>query len=349
MAWYVRRGWGGYGGFFPRSRPRRAKGGIKSQSRRGSFGESWWARRWIEVLESFDVGGRLGRGRSYARQGQVLSIDIHKGSVAASVQGSQRSPYKVTIDVKPLSADAWRRVARKLSQQAIFSAKLMAGEMPQEFEDVFQSARLSLFPQRAKDLTTDCSCPDWSNPCKHIAAVYYLIGEQFDKDPFLLLRLRGIERKELLDLVGLPDRARLAGGAKTISVPTERSLRLVDKGKQRRTVSKGDGLDNRRRDTKQASAQPRSASPGTKADEPASAGQQVPSDPQIFWQGGQAASAGFGPVQVPSRSAGLVKRLGNIPFWRGQDRFIEWMERVYSDASPVGMDVFLGRITDGDP
>jgi uncharacterized Zn finger protein len=187
---------------FPRSQPRQAKGGIKAQSKRGSFGATWWAQRWIQVLESFNIGARLGRGRSYARGGQVLSIDIDKGTVQARVQGSRPKPYDITIKVKALSAADWKKLARALSQQALFAAKLLASEMPQDIERVFESAKLSLFPEKLGDLTTNCSCPDWSNPCKHIAAVYYLLGEEFDRDPFLLFKLRGLSREELLALLG---------------------------------------------------------------------------------------------------------------------------------------------------
>src|SRR5947209_19206929 len=117
---------------FPPSQPREAKGGIRASSKRGSFGESWWARRWIQVLESFDIGARLRRGRSYARKGQVLSIDIEKGKVKAKVQGSRATPYTVTIETKALTADEWKRLAQALSRQAIFAAKLLAGDMPQD-------------------------------------------------------------------------------------------------------------------------------------------------------------------------------------------------------------------------
>ncbi len=188
--------------YFPPSEPRAAKGGIKAQSKRGAFGKSWWAKRWIAVLEGFDIGARLGRGRSYARRGQVLSIAIDKGLVKAMVQGSRPKPYGVTIKVKTLSSTNWKKLARTLSHQAIFAAKLMAGEMPQDIERAFKDAGLSLFPEKLKELDTECSCPDWSNPCKHIAAVYYLLGEEFDRDPFLILKLRGVNRKEIVGLLG---------------------------------------------------------------------------------------------------------------------------------------------------
>lgn len=199
------------------SLPREAKGGIKAQSKRGTFGESWWARRWIAVLESFNIGARLGRGRSYARRGQVLSIKIDKGKVSAKVQGSRPKPYDVKLQVKTLSASDWQKLTKVLSRQAIFSAKLLMGEMPLDIEKVFKEAALSLFPDKLKDLKTDCSCPDWSNPCKHIAAVYYLLAEEFDRDPFLIFKLRGINREELIKTLGSTDKK--ATSKKTKSKP----------------------------------------------------------------------------------------------------------------------------------
>ena len=193
-------GWN-FWGYYKPSRPRAAKGGIKSQSKRGTFGESWWAKRWINVLESFNIGARLGRGRSYARSGQVLSIDIDKGVIDAQVQGSRPKPYKIQIKIKPLSAANWQKVGQALSRQAIFAAKLLAGEMPQDVEEVFRSVGVKLFPEKLQDLQTNCSCPDWSNPCKHIAAVYYLLGEEFDRDPFLIFKLRGMGREEVVGLL----------------------------------------------------------------------------------------------------------------------------------------------------
>jgi uncharacterized Zn finger protein len=194
--------WDRFGRYPPPSRPRAAKGGIKAASQRGRFGESWWGRRWVEVLESFDIGARLQRGRSYARKGQVLSIDVAKGVVEARVQGSRPSPYQVSIKVRPLMPKEWKRLTGELSSQAIFAAKLLAGEMPQDIERAFIDAGLSLFPEKMKEISTACSCPDWSNPCKHVAAVYYLLGEAFDRDPFLIFRMRGMDRDEFLVMLG---------------------------------------------------------------------------------------------------------------------------------------------------
>jgi uncharacterized Zn finger protein len=185
-----------------RSRPRQAKGGIRAQSKRGSFGQSWWAKRWIAILEGFQLGARLQRGRSYARSGQVLAIDIGKGVIEARVQGSRPKPYELTIRVTPLPAGDWKKAAETIASQALFGAKLLAGEMPLEIESAFREAGLSLFPERGNDLKTECTCPDFSNPCKHIAAVYYLLGEEFDRDPFLIFKMRGMDREEFLGLLG---------------------------------------------------------------------------------------------------------------------------------------------------
>ncbi len=187
--------------WYPRytpSRPIPVKGGIKARSQRGAIGKSWWARRWTEALRRIMDSGRLSRGRSYARRGQVMDIREQDGEITARVQGSRRTPYKVRIRVKPLSDAEWERVLDVLADQAIFTAQLLAGEMPADIEEAFAAANISLFPSSARELETSCSCPDWANPCKHIAAVYFLLGEAFDDDPFMLFRLRGRTQEQVL-------------------------------------------------------------------------------------------------------------------------------------------------------
>ncbi len=175
------------------------KGGIKAQSKRGAFAQKWWGKRWTDTLESFNIGARLSRGRSYARRGQVISLNIGKGVVTAKVQGSRSAPYKVSIGLAAFTQKQWKKVMEALMEEPIFAARLLGNEMPEDIESVFHNAGLDLFPKRHNDLITDCSCPDWSNPCKHIAAVYYLLAEHFDTDPFLLFTLRGMEHDEFLE------------------------------------------------------------------------------------------------------------------------------------------------------
>jgi uncharacterized Zn finger protein len=189
----------------PRAKPRRVEGGVKAQTKRGAFGQRWWAKRWIAVLESFGLGTRLTRGRAYARGGQVVEIALESGGVRAGVQGSRPEPYTVTIRLRELSACEWRAVGAAISANTRLAAMLLAGEMPEDIESAFAAAGTPLFPKSEKDLKTSCSCPDWSNPCKHVAAVFYLIGEEFDRDPFQLFLVRGLPRAAVRDLLSPPE------------------------------------------------------------------------------------------------------------------------------------------------
>ena len=185
------------------STPRAVTGGIKAQNKRGAFGLTWWGKQWITTLENFDISSRITRGKSYARKGQVTDLVITaKKGVAAKVQGSRVRPYKVSIMLTPYSKDQKELLAHKLTSRPLYIAQLLSGEMPENLERVFKLAGLPLFPARYYDLLTDCSCPDYSNPCKHIAAVIYLMAEAFDQDPFLLFTLRGIDKEAFLKSIG---------------------------------------------------------------------------------------------------------------------------------------------------
>ncbi|WP_341717057.1 SWIM zinc finger family protein [Micromonospora sp. FIMYZ51] len=188
--------WGRYADY---GRPRRVDGGLRARSTRGAIGVSWWSRRFLEVLESFALGTRLTRGRSYARAGQVLSLDVAPGKVSALVQGSRAQPYRVQIGLRPFPARLWHRLERQLAAQAFFSARLLAGDLPAELEELFAAAGAPLFPATVAELEQSCSCPDFAVPCKHLAATFYLLAEAFDADPFALLHWRGRNRAELLE------------------------------------------------------------------------------------------------------------------------------------------------------
>lgn len=186
--------------FFPHAGPpREVASGLKARSKRGAIGQSWWSERFLEVLKSFMVGGRLDRGKNYARRGQVIDLDVAAGSVTARVQGTRATPYKVRLKMTVFSADDWRQIEHALAQRAWYSAKLLAGEMPDEIEDVFAQVGLPLFPTSGRDLSMTCSCPDDAVPCKHLAAVCYLLAEAFDDDPFEILAWRGRDRAQLLE------------------------------------------------------------------------------------------------------------------------------------------------------
>lgn len=185
----------------PPAKPIAVDDGITARSRRGAIGSSWWSGRFLEVLEQLGVGGRLARGRNYARAGQVVALSIDPGEITATVQGSRPEPYRAKIGLRPFADEAWEAIVEAFAADSWYAASLLAGEVPDDLEDVVASAGLSLFPQGSRELPMDCTCPDWSVPCKHLAAVMYLAAEEFDADPFALLRWRGRDRTTLLAAV----------------------------------------------------------------------------------------------------------------------------------------------------
>ncbi|WP_076791829.1 SWIM zinc finger family protein [Chlorobium sp. KB01] len=183
--------------------PKAVTGGIKAQNKRGAFGKTWWGKQWLTSLEKFHSNTRLTRGKTYARSGQVTDLVISADNgVSAKVQGSRANPYKVSIILTPWSKSEKKLVAEKLASKPIYIAQLISGQMPENLDRTLKTAGAPLFPYKFNDLRSKCSCPDYSNPCKHIAAVFYLMAEAFDSDPFLLLTLRGIERDQLLKQTG---------------------------------------------------------------------------------------------------------------------------------------------------
>lgn len=191
-----RSGWGS--GFPAPSKPRTVEGGLKARSKRGAIAQTWWSERFIAVLEGMGMGSRLQRGRNYARKGQVISLDVDAGLISAQVQGSRSRPYRVRIGLAAYGKADWAELERALAGNAWYLAKLLAGEMPEDIEDLFGGVGLPLFPTSPRELSLDCSCPDAAVPCKHLAAVFYLLAETFDEDPFTILAWRGREREDLL-------------------------------------------------------------------------------------------------------------------------------------------------------
>ncbi|MEB3288751.1 MAG: SWIM zinc finger family protein [Leptolyngbya sp.] len=161
--------------------------------------EAWWVQRWVDLLNAYRFKKRLERGRIYAREGHILSLEYKGAKVTALVQGTAEEPYKLSIWLDTFSTEDWNYVIDSLSDQAIYSAQLLAGEMPADIETVFTANGLSLYPFSLGEVHSKCSCPDPKNPCKHIAAVYYQLGDLFREDPFVLFQLRGRSRESLLE------------------------------------------------------------------------------------------------------------------------------------------------------
>lgn len=217
---------------FPASTPLKADGGITTSRQRGKMADTWWSKRFVDVLESYGLGTRMQRGRRYARSGQVLSVEVNPGLLVSQVQGSRRTPYVVTIQAPQPTAAQWTKLDDAFRSRVGFAARLLAGEVPPELEDAFTAAGVKLFPGKWQELQATCSCPDWENPCKHIAAALYVYADQLDSDPWLLLCWRGRTREQILghlnslagsdeDRQGLPPWWPLAPGR-----PTRRIGRL---------------------------------------------------------------------------------------------------------------------------
>jgi len=179
--------------------PLSIKGGIRAQTEHAGPFRVWWSRRWTDVLEGFRMGPRLGRGRHYAISGQVSELQMTSGCVTAEVQGAVADPYRCSIRFTTLNTTQKEDVVAALKSRPMLIARLIAGELPYEVETLFEQVHSPLFPRRSGDIKSTCSCPDWANPCKHLAAVYCLLGETLSKNPFLLLALRGIARADLIE------------------------------------------------------------------------------------------------------------------------------------------------------
>jgi uncharacterized Zn finger protein len=183
---------------WPRSGPKRPppERGLKMKK----AGTTWWGQRWIEALERVLRGdaGRLARGKTYARAGRTHDLLVLGGKISAKVTGSRATPYEVNIELAQLSDEAWQAAISGMATRARYAAELLAGQMPLAIDDVFRDAGTSLFPAERTDLSTTCSCPDWGDPCKHVAATHYLLGEALDQDPFLLFELRGRSKERVL-------------------------------------------------------------------------------------------------------------------------------------------------------
>jgi uncharacterized Zn finger protein len=304
-----------------RSIQRRAKKPTKAAGRRPRRKPGpthWWSRRWSEALEGIQVGGRLRSGRKYARQGRVVELELEKGFATALVQGSRDAPYLVRMQFSRVPDPDWRRVLQALGQAPEVGGGLFRGEFPPGTEESLGELGVSLFPRNPGDLKVACSCPDEANPCKHIAAVYYALGEEIDRDPFLLFRLRGLDRGELMEALVHSDAARAA-----LAPPPAKAGRPAG--------AKATG--------KRAGAT-RDTQPSTEAP----AAEPLPASPRAFWSGGKGvASPEPGQVRVPRVSGALAQRLGGWSFWRGEQSIAAVMEMLYQGASRRGIAVYLGE------
>lgn len=198
--------------------------------------DTWWVQQWVDLLNSYRFKKRLERGRNYARQGHILSLEFKNSKVHAKVQGTATEPYQLSIWIDRFTDEDWSYVINTLSEKALYSAQLLAGEMPDDIERVFTSNGLSLFPFTLADVNSKCSCPDPKNPCKHIAAVYYQLGDFFREDPFVLFQLRGRTKEQILEALRL-QRQQAIGATETVE-PAEATTEKTKKKTAKKKTTK---------------------------------------------------------------------------------------------------------------
>lgn len=208
--------------------------GLRQGRARGAYAPSWWAAAWEDALRSFMDPERLERGRSYVRRGQVIELCIARGQIVARVQGTRPTPYRLRIGVRTFGEAEWASAIDSLAQQAGYSAMLLNGELPRDIIGLFDELGLSLLPRAEDELEQSCSCPDGELPCRHLAAVLLLVGAQFDREPFLLLALRGRTQEQVVqalrerraDMLDLPGDAVDSGPLPADAAGPERTARI---------------------------------------------------------------------------------------------------------------------------
>ncbi|MBD1866164.1 SWIM zinc finger family protein [Cyanobacteria bacterium FACHB-471] len=275
------------------------------------FSRTWWGKKFIEALEAFTDSGRLSRGRSYASGGKVKSFEIKDGVVTAKVKGSvnpyfgvyEEPLYTTEIRITPIAQAKWGKAIAHIASKASFVSKLLLNEMPDNIEEAFATPGLHLLPHSKSDFKTSCSCPDYSNPCKHIAGVYYLVAAELDRDPFLLFELRGLNRETL--------KTELAKSPLGIALSAEL------------TAEK---------------AAPRPSS--RYYTQPETVALEGEIDLREFWMGEKRLPQNFEATPQTSVPAVLIKKQGDFPpFWQKDSSFIDLMEEFYQRVKTKNKDV----------
>jgi uncharacterized Zn finger protein len=276
------------------------------------FSRTWWGQRFIADLEKIMDSGRLSRGRSYARGGKVKSFEIKDGIISAKVRGSvnpyfgvYKEPlYTTSIEFKSISAANWSAAIAYVASKASLISRLMLNEIPDNIDDAFAKLDLHLLPHRKDDFKTKCSCPDWSNPCKHIAGVYYLIAAQLDEDPFLLFELRGLSRDALQkELARSPLGQALSAEMSLEKAAPEPDLSYFAKPIVEKVLA--------------------------------------PASLKDFWHGEKRLPQAIETITQVSIPAILVKKQGDFPpFWSKDQSFIETMEEFYGRVKTKNTQIF---------
>lgn len=277
----------------------------------------WWVQRWIDLLNSYRFKKRLERARKYAKEGNVLSIEFEGPQVLARVQGTEPEPYQVSLSIDPFTEEDWGYVVETMAQEAIYSAQLLAGEMPENIEQVFTANGLSLFPFTLSDIHSKCSCPDPKNPCKHIGAIYYQLGDRFSEDPFVLFQLRGRTKAQILDDL------RHLRSTGSVELKPEKKAEVESQSSQSAVTSSR--LEN----------QPNEGEVAV----------DTPVKLEQFWQYEEPLDPSLVVITPPPDNRTVLDVLGTIPLAGADSRVMQYFREVYQLVSQQAMISALNRET----
>lgn len=295
--------------------------------------QEWWVQRWVDLLNSYRFKKRLERGRIYAREGNILSLRFRNSKVHAKVQGTAPDPYTLTIGIDSFSDEDWDFVIDTMAQKAIYSAKLLAGDMPDDIESVFTSNGLSLFPFTLSDVRSRCNCPDPKNPCKHIAAVYYQLGDFFREDPFVLFQLRGRTKTQILEALRQKRSRPDSPGAES-SEDTEACEKAPKSSTKKSSTKKSP--------TKELST-PTAADATSGAYESSSQEPALPLAPEQFWQYDVPLDSSL-VVITPASGQTILDVLGTLPLAPNEAQTIrQHLDSIYQTVGQQAMMQALGR------
>jgi uncharacterized Zn finger protein len=249
--------------------------------------------------------------------------------VIAEVQGRQYRPHRAVLEFAVPSDAQWHAVESAMTEQAVFAAKLLAHEVPDNIQTVFDPLNLRLYPALASptdpDLKVSCTCGHTSAWCKHVVCAALLLAERMDKNPFLIFTLRGLPGDELLERLRSRRAAAQGGDMFTQSLsqrltglaPVVATARFDDDG-----FPDEDGLS--------------SASGG---DVPAAPGAVVPLEACVgrFWEMGPGLDELETPLRPPEVSHALLRRLGPSPFKEGKFPLVGLLATCYETISKAAL------------
>jgi len=282
----------------------------------------WWVQRWLELLDSYRFKKRLERARSYAREGHVLSIKFENAQVLATVQGSEVEPYQVSLTLDPFSDEDWHYVIATLAEKAIYSAQLLAGQMPDTIEKVFVKNGLNLFPFNLADIRSRCSCPDKANPCKHIGAIYYQLADRFSEDPFVIFQLRGRTKSQIL--------AELRQFRSQSTLSSIQETKNIEEG-SRAIASELPALEKTNQSTKKDKILKLSKD-------------EILTKIETFWQYDEPLDSSLVVITPPTNQKDILELLGNLPLpYEEAQEVKQSLQQIYQTVSQKALMVALGQ------